>query len=118
HDHDSGMISVAVAEDQDFLRFVIADDCPGILPKHHDRAFEVFETLSPNPASDSTGIGLAIVKKAVESYGGTISICSDGGRGAAFEFTWPIRITVEEPVSSGQTQPASEINTHSESSSQ
>jgi|GEM_PF-4095190 len=118
HDHDSGMISVAVAEDQDFLRFVIADDGPGILPKHHDRAFEVFETLSPNPASDSTGIGLAIVKKAVESYGGTISICSDGGRGAAFEFTWPIRITVEEPVSSGQTQPASEINTHSESSSQ
>ncbi|WP_437595499.1 ATP-binding protein [Sorangium sp. So ce590] len=57
--------------------------------------------LQPGPASHSwlghtsdhhtmsTGIGLALVKKLVESSGGAIALDSDVGRGAAFSFTWP-----------------------------
>ncbi|MGL4623061.1 MAG: ATP-binding protein, partial [Chroococcidiopsis sp.] len=37
---------------------------------------------------ESTGIGLAIVKKIVEQQGGTIRLKSQPGQGAAFYFTW------------------------------
>lgn len=36
-----------------------------------------------------SGIGLAIVKKAVESVGGTVTVESDGQHGCTFRFTWP-----------------------------
>jgi signal transduction histidine kinase len=38
---------------------------------------------------ESSGMGLAVVKKVVESRGGVVKIISVSGQGATFQFTWP-----------------------------
>jgi signal transduction histidine kinase len=68
---------------------VVADDGPGIDPEYHERIFIIFQTLTDRDTLESTGVGLAIVKKVVERHGGTIQIESAEGQGATFTFTWP-----------------------------
>jgi len=70
-------------------RFSVADDGPGIDPAHHARIFNLFETLESRPDIDSTGVGLAIVRKAVAAMGGRVDIDSTLGAGTRFTFTWP-----------------------------
>ena len=72
--------------------FRVQDDGPGIAPQFHERVFEMFETLKPRDGVESTGIGLAIVKKTVESNDGRVQIESNGNRGTRISFTWPIQI--------------------------
>jgi PAS domain S-box-containing protein len=81
----------AVAERGDFYEFAIADDGPGIALEHQERMFEIFQAVNPQDRSDSTGIGLAIVKKIIEAEGGTIRLESELGKGTTFYFTWPKR---------------------------
>ncbi len=66
----------------------VIDNGPGIDPQYHDRIFDVFQTLRTGDAPESTGIGLAIVKKAVLRHGGEISLLSTPNRGATFSFVW------------------------------
>jgi signal transduction histidine kinase len=67
----------------------IADDGPGIAPEDQERMFKIFQAVNPQNRSDSTGIGLAIVKKIIEAEGGTIWLESEIGNGTTFYFTWP-----------------------------
>jgi PAS domain S-box-containing protein len=89
HNRADGSINVSSEECGDFYRFVITDDGPGIAPEHHKKIFAIFQAVNPTKSSDSTGIGLSIVKKIVETSGGTIQIESTLGKGATFSFTWP-----------------------------
>jgi PAS domain S-box-containing protein len=89
HDRDDGSIQISCHDRGDLYEFAIADDGPGIAPEHHDRMFKIFQAMNPQNRSDSTGIGLAIVKKIVEAEGGTIWLESELGRGTTFYFTWP-----------------------------
>jgi signal transduction histidine kinase len=82
-------IAVSVRSSEDRLHFDIADNGPGIDPKFHTRIFDVFQTLRRANAPESTGIGLAIVKKLVELHGGRIAVTSEPGAGATFSFDWP-----------------------------
>jgi signal transduction histidine kinase len=50
----------------------------------------MFQTLQPRDQLEGSGIGLALVKKLVESRGGTVEVQSNLGEGATFRFTWPI----------------------------
>jgi PAS domain S-box-containing protein len=91
HDRIDGTIHIGIAERSNVYEFAIADDGPGIEPEQHDRVFEIFQAINPQNRSDSTGIGLAIVKKIIEAEGGTIRLESQLGQGTTFYFTWPKR---------------------------
>lgn len=88
HDRSDGSIHVAVGECEDLYEFSIADDGVGIAPEQHERIFIIFQAMNPQHRTDSTGIGLAIVKKIVEAQGGTIWLESEIGKGTTFYFTW------------------------------
>lgn len=72
-----------------FWKFYVSDNGPGIEEKDRQRVFQLFETLKPRDRADSTGVGLAVVKKAVEMYGGRVWIESQVGEGSSFYFTLP-----------------------------
>ena len=92
HDHPgTGSITIGCEEAGDFYLFSVADDGPGIAPEYHERVFVIFQTLTERDTLESTGVGLAIVKKIVERQGGHISLKSAEGQGADFTFTWPKR---------------------------
>src|SRR6185503_15357739 len=65
--------------------FFVRDNGIGIAPEYHQKVFGLFDKL--NPASDGTGIGLALVKRIVEVHGGKIWVESEVGKGATFFFT-------------------------------
>jgi PAS domain S-box-containing protein len=88
HDAEDGSIVISIEDRGDCYEFAIADDGPGIASEHHDRMFKIFQAVNPQNRSDSTGIGLAIVKKIVEAEGGTIWLESELGKGTTFYFTW------------------------------
>jgi PAS domain S-box-containing protein len=91
HHSEAGTIQISIAQRGDFYEFAIADDGPGIAPEHQERMFKIFQAVNPQNRSDSTGIGLAIVKKIIEAEGGTIRLESELGKGTTFYFTWPKR---------------------------
>ena len=88
-DPERALVTVSAKETDKFYVFSIADNGPGIDPKFHQRIFDVFQTLQTRDDLESTGIGLSIVKKAIETHGGQISVASDVGKGATFTFEWP-----------------------------
>jgi len=96
HDRQNGQITVSVAEQGRHYKFLVTDDGPGIASQYHDKIFVMFQTLEARDVKESTGIGLSIVKKIVESEGGTIRVESQIGSGATFSFTWPKQVQEDQ----------------------
>jgi signal transduction histidine kinase len=69
--------------------FYVSDNGPGIEGKYYDKIFQIFQTLQPRDAFESTGVGLAIVKKIIEQNSGKIWVESKVGEGTTFWFTLP-----------------------------
>lgn len=86
---EAAEVSVDAQSTGDFWQFCVRDDGPGIAPAFHERIWGIFQTLQARDKVESTGIGLAIVKKVVEARGGRAWVESEEGRGARFYFTWP-----------------------------
>jgi signal transduction histidine kinase len=91
HDRPDGLVVIACEDQQLALAIRISDDGPGIDPRHHTSIFLPFRTVKTGGECTSTGMGLAAVKKTVESAGGTIEVSSDpaAARGTTFTVTWP-----------------------------
>jgi signal transduction histidine kinase len=70
------------------VRIVVADNGIGVDPKYHARIFGLFERAGPMDIP-GTGIGLAIVKKAIDRMGGKVGIQSEAGAGARFWIELP-----------------------------
>ena len=74
----------------------IADNGPGIEEHNFENIFHLFHTGRSQKHPESTGIGLAIVKKIVEGSGGKIWLESVVGQGSEFFFTLPKRSGSQE----------------------
>lgn len=88
-DKPEGRIAVTCTDEPEFWEFRVADNGPGIELRHFEKIFQMFQTLSPRDEFESTGVGLTVVKKIVEMYGGHISVESELHNGTTFVFTVP-----------------------------
>jgi signal transduction histidine kinase len=82
-------IVISSEEFSDHFRFTVEDNGAGIEAKYFEKIFIIFQTLQERDAFESTGVGLAIVKKIIEDYKGTITVESELGKKTRFIFTWP-----------------------------
>ncbi len=80
-------VSIDWKEEKDFYQFSIQDNGIGISQEHFSLVFEAFKKL--NNRTDSSGIGLFIIKKTITSEGGKIWIESKKEVGTTFFFTLP-----------------------------
>ena len=88
-DKPAGEIVVAHEDTGDAWMFSISDNGPGIEERYFERIFKIFQTLTARDEFESTGVGLTLVKKIIELYGGRIWVESEVGRGSTFFFTFP-----------------------------
>jgi signal transduction histidine kinase len=49
----------------------------------------MFHTLKPRDQVEGSGMGLAMVRKSIAVFGGTLTLESSEGQGSIFRFTWP-----------------------------
>jgi two-component system sensor kinase FixL len=88
-DKPHGVIEVGWEDDGRHWRFFVRDNGPGIEARHFERIFLLFQTLAARDRVESTGVGLALVKKIVELYRGRLWLESAVGSGTTFWFTLP-----------------------------
>jgi signal transduction histidine kinase len=96
NDKPEGRMDVTVQDQGAMYEFAVADNGPGIEPRYHQKIFSVFQTLQARDKVESTGIGLSIVKKIIETEGGSITVESEMGQGCTFRFTWPKHPATED----------------------
>lgn len=75
-----------------FWRISIRDNGVGFSNEFKDRIFEIFQRLNPvNSTYEGTGIGLAIVRRAIERHSGIIAAHSTENEGATFTMVLPVK---------------------------
>ncbi len=89
------------SSEEGMYELYVRDNGIGIEPQYQERIFRVFERLHTTAEYEGTGIGLAIVKKAVGRLGGSVRVESQLGQGSTFFVTLPehIELTPEEGAS-------------------
>jgi signal transduction histidine kinase len=89
HDKARGTVKVYYRPHDNHYEFFVEDNGPGISPSYHEKIFMIFQTLQERDSFESTGVGLAIVKKILDDRKQTIRLISATGKGSTFIFTWP-----------------------------
>jgi len=90
-DQPEPLIEIGV-EQQGETVFFVRDNGIGISPEYHSKVFGIFEKLDRN--TSGVGMGLTMVRRIIESYGGHIRVESGGeGQGSCFRFTLPEAVT-------------------------
>lgn len=69
----------------------VTDSGIGFDEKYKDRIFSVFQRLNTRSSYEGTGIGLAVCRKIVERYNGTITASSQKDEGATFTVKLPVK---------------------------
>lgn len=85
NDKDQGKIEIGITDKDQFWEFYVKDNGKGIEEVYFEKIFKTFQKLENN--QESSGIGLSVVKKIVDLYGGDIWLTSELGKGTTFYFT-------------------------------
>lgn len=86
---DGGRIGVALEDGPDAARVVIRDTGIGMRAETIRRIFDKFYQDDHSRSADGNGLGLSLVKRIVELYGGTVEVASEVGKGSSFTITLP-----------------------------
>jgi len=87
-DQRDPVIDIGITDEEGGQIIFVRDNGMGIETVYHKKIFGLFEKL--NPTIEGTGIGLALVKRIIETHGGKIWVESEGlGKGSTFFFTIP-----------------------------
>ena len=72
----------------------VSDDGPGLSKEDQERIFERFFRADPSrkrTSGEGSGLGLAIVDAVMKAHGGSVTVASEVGKGAAFTLHFPIK---------------------------
>lgn len=83
------VVNIFDVPDGAVVRIYVEDNGIGIAPEHQQRIFRIFERLHGREQYSGTGIGLAIVEKAVSRMNGRVGIESELGKGSRFWIELP-----------------------------
>jgi signal transduction histidine kinase/sensor domain CHASE-containing protein len=86
---ESARVEIGSEEDDKEYRFYVKDNGVGIDPRYHHSIFDLFYRIQDLKAVEGTGVGLTIVHRVLETYGGRIWVDSEKGRGTTFFFAIP-----------------------------
>jgi len=78
------------------LRLCVKDNGIGVPQEFQRRIWGMFERVHPTGGFEGTGIGLAIVRKAIERMGGTVGLESNGQTGSVFWIQLPVPATLNK----------------------
>jgi signal transduction histidine kinase len=81
-----GTITINIGRSDGFGTISVADTGPGIPPEMRERLFKPFATSK----KEGSGIGLALVKRFVDNFGGSVTVDSEPGHGATFHLKLPL----------------------------
>ena len=96
HSQDLPCVHISATDEHDEWTFSVHDNGIGIDPKNIERIFLIFQRLHTREEYPGAGIGLAICKRIVERHGGRFWASSEPGKGTAFCFTIPKRVSSTE----------------------
>jgi PAS domain S-box-containing protein len=87
--HRAPEITIWPEQQEDQIRIWIADNGIGIEKRYQDKIFEVFQRLHSQAEYPGTGVGLAIVQRALQRIGGKVGVESEAGKGSRFWISLP-----------------------------
>lgn len=96
-------ISFSSVQRDDQVVICVADNGIGIEPKYHQRIFQIFERLHGQTTYPGTGIGLAVVRRAIERMKGRIWVDSAPGKGSRFYVSLPRHASTAQVSEAGAT---------------
>jgi len=92
---EQALVEISYSLLDNFIEFTVQDNGPGIPQEAQENIFDMYDTGVNFARTDSTGLGLSIVKKIILEKGGRVWVTSEG-RGSTFAFTWPAAELVQE----------------------
>jgi len=104
--HNEGKVTIQARAQEmtDHWLFSVRDNGAGMAQEHTQKIFQPFKRLTHK--EECAGLGLAICKKIITSYGGKIWCESTPGQGATFYFTLPKPATAADAAALKKTTPA------------
>jgi signal transduction histidine kinase len=94
---NGGTITLRIARDEPYGAIDLTDTGPGIPEEMQARLFKPFQTSK----KEGHGIGLALVKRFVDNFGGSVSVESKLGRGTTFHLKLPLAETEPGMIPAG-----------------
>jgi len=90
---DGKPVDISLARDGDRIRLEVSDEGIGISAEDQARIFGRFEQVMTGQSRTGFGVGLWLARALIEAHGGSISVRSAPGRGAAFTVWLPLDAT-------------------------